>query len=111
MTTTVDRTYGGEGGVSLDTDRVVPWDQIVGVAEAADILTEKFGRPIERSMVSSWANRWRTNGFPLALPIKVARGLLWDRREVEAWEGPPGRWAHRDDTETDPADTDPSIPQ
>lgn len=108
MSTTVETTYGG---VELDTGRVVRWDQIVGVAEVADLLSVKFGRPVERGQVSSWASRWRTNGFPIALPIMVARGLLWDRREILRWEGPPGRWAHRVDTETDPADVHPSIPQ
>lgn len=105
-TSTFERTYGVKPdptGLSVDLgDRVIPASRIVGVSEAAQILTEtgRFAETypdgVPRARVSSWANRWKTTGFPRALPIDVERGLLFDADEVRQWQGPPGRWQYVD---------------
>jgi hypothetical protein len=103
---TLDRIY--DGAVALPSGRVVPFDRLVGVAELAALFTSRMDemtnipeKPFEitRSQVSTWASRYRTSEFPLPLPIRLARGLIWDRDDFVSpatgellWVGPPGRW-------------------
>lgn len=106
-TGTYERTYGVRPDpsaliIDLGNGKTIPASRIVGVAEAAKILTKtgrfaaQYPNGVPRERVSGWANRWQTTGFPKALPIDVERGLLWDADEVRAWPGPPGRWQRVD---------------
>jgi len=124
---TLDRVYGG--AVSFPTGRVVPFERLVGVAELAELFTRRIAemtniepRPFEitRSQVSTWASRWKTSEFPIPLPIRLSRGLLWDIDDFVSpadqrllWVGPPGRWgvSNRGQSDADPADVHPTIPQ
>lgn len=116
---TYEATYGERPdprGVALamPDGRTVPAERIVGVSEVKQILDDsgKFAEAypperggIPRQRISSWANRWRSTGFPKALPIGpdgcLDRGLLWDADEVRAWPGLPGRWRHSLDLNAD----------
>lgn len=82
------------------TVRVVPAEFIGGIAEVRDVLQEKFidryPDGIPPTVISNWADRRDTTGFPEPLPFNLARGKLWDLREVAQFEGPPGRWPRVD---------------
>lgn len=83
----------------------IPAEFIGGIAEVRETLarTGKFARQypeneggIPPTVISNWADRRATTGFPEPLPFNLGRGKLWDLREVERWEGPPGRWPRVD---------------
>lgn len=91
-------TQPAGGGISLDDARVVRWDDVVGAREVAEILSGLLHQKITSPMVSTWAMRCETTGFPRPLPMALARGGLWDRNDfvnadgTPTWTGPPGRW-------------------
>ena len=77
----------------------IPAEFIGGIAEVRDVLGPKFADQypeseggIPSTVVSNWADRRATTGFPEPLPFNLGRGKLWDLREVAQWDGPPGRW-------------------
>lgn len=108
MSTSTETSYERTYGIRRETDvvltfvdadgipRRVPEEYIGGIGEIIDILNprwaDEYPHGIPRTVVSNWIARWRTTGFPRALPILQSRGMVWDLREVEAWSGPPGRW-------------------
>lgn len=93
--TDVTLTYRNDKGETV----VVPAEHIGGIAQVVDVLgpkfVEQYPNGIPRQVISNWAARRATTGFPRALPLALERGLLWDLREVAAWDGPPGRWPGR----------------
>jgi hypothetical protein len=110
--------------VTTVDSRVVPAENLVGVAELERLFTEngpqmtrlRSNVPITRQQISMWHHRRHTTKFPEAIIKHLSRGLLWDVNQFRdpdtglmLWIGPPGRWG--DDDEVDPADVHPEIPQ
>ncbi len=65
-----------------------PTEELLGITEVAEL------RGTTRPTVAMWAARRTTNGFPAPVVRKSIGSLFW-APQVEAWTGPPGRWARQ----------------
>jgi hypothetical protein len=61
----------------VNSERCIPANEIVGLAEIAEFLDER------RTTVSNWLTRG-THNFPRPV-TRIAAGPIWDMRDVRHW--------------------------
>lgn len=77
--------YTDEPTLVDDIDETTAND-LIGIAEIADRLTQRAGREVTRSNVTTWINRRETqkNGFPA--PVRqLSMGGVYSWVQIAAW--------------------------
>ena len=78
--------------IEFPDGRVIPGQLIVGVSEITDFMKGN-GTKVPRKTVSTWMSPRDQNGRPDPLPLgpggKLARGTVWDLRDIARWKGFP----------------------
>lgn len=71
--------------------RVVPGQLIVGISEIANAVGISDNRQVSRKTACLWVSHRETSGCPDPLPLgpggRLARGTVWDLRDIARWKG------------------------